>query len=70
MRDGTEKYIIRESTDKGMFFMCECGNVQYRTCADPRLLNGTLCPKQFWKGRYVTMYLDEDWFTEWERKEE
>ena len=28
MRDGTEKYIIRESTDKGMFFMCECGNVQ------------------------------------------
>lgn len=47
-----------EAHGDGMFFHTDCcGNWMYSVRTDPMRYHGKLCPKCFWKGKSVTLYL-------------
>ena len=52
----TYQYIMAEDGE-GMFFRTDCGNMMYSVKNDPMAYHGCLCPKCFWSGKRVTLYL-------------
>lgn len=45
-----------EKNGKGTFFYTDCGNVMY-SVNDHITYHGKLCPKCFWQGKLVTLYI-------------
>lgn len=55
--EATYQYL-EEAHGDGMFFFTDCcGNRMYSVKTDPMCYHGCLCPKCFWKGKIVTLYL-------------
>ena len=55
--EATYQYLEEVHGD-GMFFYTDCcGNRMYNINKDPMTYHGKLCPKCFWKGKSVTLYL-------------
>ena len=55
--ESTYQYL-EEQHGHGTFFYTDCcHNRMYSINNDPMLYHGKLCPKCFWKGKYVTLYL-------------
>lgn len=55
--EATYQYV-EEKHGKGMFFYTSCcGNRMYSVDNDPMKYHGRLCPKCFWNGKWVTLYL-------------
>ncbi len=55
--EATYQYI-EEAHGNGMFFYTDCcGNKMYNINKDPMIYHGCLCPKCFWEGKSVTLYL-------------
>ena len=49
---------LEEAHGNGMFFITSCcGNRMYSVDKNPMKYHGCLCPKCFWKDKYVTLYL-------------
>ena len=59
MDRGEATYQYCEAVDgNGMFFYTSCcGNRMYSVENNPMKYHGYLCPKCFWKGKSVTLYL-------------
>ena len=56
-KEATYQYL-EEAHGHGMFFYTSCcGNRMYSVSNDPMLYHGKLCPRCFWKDKYVTLYL-------------
>lgn len=50
--------ITQEVHGEGTFFFTDCcGNRMYTPFNDKMAYHGRLCPKCFWKGKSVTLYL-------------
>lgn len=49
--------ITEEKHGEGTFFFTDCGNRMYSIKNDPMAYHGKLCPKCFWNGKNVTLYL-------------
>lgn len=57
IEEATYQYL-EEAHGNGMFFYTDCcGNRMYNINKDPMTYHGKLCPKCFWKGKSVTLYL-------------
>lgn len=55
--EATYQYLEEVHGD-GMFFYTRCcGNRMYSADNDPMKYHGKLCPKCFWNGKSVTLYL-------------
>lgn len=46
-----------EKHGNGFYFFTDCGNRMYSIINDPMIYHGKLCPKCFWKGKDVTLYM-------------
>lgn len=46
-----------EAHGKGTFFFTDCGNRMYSIENDPMLYHRKLCPKCFWRGKWVVLYI-------------
>lgn len=57
MRAEIETYqATEEKHGKGTFFYTDCGNVMY-SINGKTAYHGKLCPKCFWEGKQVTLYI-------------
>ena len=55
--EATYQYL-NEAHGEGMFFYTSCcGNRMYSVQNDPMLYHGKLCPRCFWHGKSVVLYL-------------
>lgn len=50
-------HVLEEMHDNGMFFYTDCGNRMYSVNNDPMFYHGKLCPRCFWEGKMVTLYI-------------
>lgn len=59
MEKSEATYQYREEKyGRGMFFYTDCcRNSMYSVKNNPMLYHGCLCPKCFWEGKHVTLYL-------------
>lgn len=48
--------VTPEENGNGFFFFTDCGNRMYSTRGE-MAYHGFLCPKCFWKGKNVTLYI-------------
>lgn len=56
-KEATYQYL-EEAHEDGMFFYTDCcENRMYSVNKDPMLYHGKICPKCFWHGKLVTLYL-------------
>ena len=56
-KEATYQYR-EEKNGNGMFFYTDCcGNRMYSVDNNPMKYHGCLCPKCFWKGTSITLYL-------------
>lgn len=49
--------VTQEKHGDGTYFFTDCGNRMYSAFNDPMVYHGKLCPKCFWKGKRVTLYI-------------
>lgn len=55
--EATYQYL-EEAHGNGMFFYTDCcGNRMYSVNNNPMLYHGKICPKCFWRGKNVVLYL-------------
>ncbi len=55
--EATYQYL-EEEHGEGMFFYTDCcGNRMFDVNVDPMWYHGKLCPRCFWHGKTVTLYL-------------
>ena len=55
--EATYQYC-EEKHGNGMFFYTDCcGNRMYSVDNNPMKYHGCLCPKCFWEGKSITLYL-------------
>lgn len=59
-----------EAHGNGTFFFTDCGNRMYSVNNDPMAYHGKLCPKCFWEGKSVTLYIrgSEEANEYWDKK--
>lgn len=61
MKEGKATYTTREEAHgKGMFFYTRCcGNRMYSVRNDPMLYHGAYCPKCYWEGKNIILYMTD-----------
>ena len=55
--EATYQYVEEVHGDGMFFYTGCCGNRMYSVNNNPMTYHGKLCPKCFWKGKSVTLYL-------------